>query len=128
MINTIHKNVHLKNQTNEKIPRSGVIDQEKINPHDLCYECSKYVPDFLSGKLRIINYRKEPHFLKIKLLSGQIKMNTLFKNTNERKIRRCDKNIHKAMKICVEIYQRIKQFFVTVQPKNACKMESVDHL
>ena len=29
MINNTHNNVHLKNQINEKIPRSGVIDQKK---------------------------------------------------------------------------------------------------
>ena len=71
----------------------------------------------------------EPHFLKkIKLLSIQIKINTLFKNINEQKRRRCDKDIHKAMQIPVNIYQRNKTFFATVQPKNACKLEITYHL
>ena len=44
-------------------------------------------------------------------------MNLLFINNNERKRRRCDKNIHKAIQIPVDIYQINKSFFVTVQPK-----------
>ena len=57
-----------------------------------------------------------------------MKMNTLFKNINGRKISRCDKNIHKDVQIPVDIYQITKNFFVTVQPKNACKLEFADHL
>ena len=30
-----------KDQINGKIPRSGVIYSETINPHDLCYKCYK---------------------------------------------------------------------------------------
>ena len=37
-----------------------------------------------------------------------MKMNTLFKNINGRKRRRCDKNSHKAMKIPVKNYLRTK--------------------
>ena len=33
LINTSHKNVHFLNQINGKIPSSGVIDPEAINPH-----------------------------------------------------------------------------------------------
>ena len=55
-------------------------------------------------------------------------MNTLFENMNERKRRRYDNYIHKAMKINVDIYQGTKKFFVSVQPKNACKLEFADHL
>ena len=32
------------------------------------------------------------------------------------------------MRIPVDIYQRTKKVFVTVQPKNTCKLEFVDHL
>ena len=55
-------------------------------------------------------------------------MNILFKNNNERKIRRCDINIHKDMQITVNLYQKNRKFFVTVQPKNACKLGFIDHL
>ena len=104
---------------NVKIPSSGVIDQETINPHDLCYQCSKYGPDFLFGKLRMIDFRYETCFTsKIKLLSSQIKTNAFFKNINVRKRSICDKNTHNAMWIPVNIYQRTKKFFVTLQPKN----------
>ena len=37
MIDTTHKNVCFKNQINGKIHRSGVIDQQTIDRHDLCY-------------------------------------------------------------------------------------------
>ena len=47
---------------NGKIPRNGVIDQKTKDPHGLCYQCSKYGPDVLFGKLRIGDYRDEPHF------------------------------------------------------------------
>ena len=50
-----------------------------------------------------------PIFLKIKLLSIHIQMNTLYNNNNERKIRRCDSNIHKAVRIPVNIYQTNKK-------------------
>ena len=57
MINTTHKNVHFKNQINGKITSSGVIAQETINSHDLCYQYSKDGPDILFGKLRIRDSR-----------------------------------------------------------------------
>ena len=41
---------------------AGKIDPEKINPHDVCYQCSKHGPDFLFGKLRIEDFIDEPHF------------------------------------------------------------------
>ena len=46
MIDNTHKNVHFKNQINGKIIGSGVIDQQKIIPHELCYQCSKDGPSF----------------------------------------------------------------------------------
>ena len=55
-------------------------------------------------------------------------MNMLFKTKDERKISRCDRNIHKAMRIPVDIHEWNKKFTVTVQPKNACKLEFLDHL
>ena len=39
---------------------------------------------------------------------------------------RCDRNIHKAMTIPVDIHEINKRFTVTVQPKNACKLEFFD--
>ena len=78
-----------------------------MNPYDLCYQCSKHGPDCLSGLLRIKVFIDEPHFTeRIKLLSNQIQMNTLFKNNYEIKRRICDKNIHKAMKIPVDIHPK----------------------
>ena len=47
---------------------------------------------------------------------------------NGRKRRIYDNIIHKDMRIPVDIYQRTKKVFVTVQPKNTCKLEFVDHL
>ena len=35
-------------------------------------------------------------------------MNILIKTKDERKISRCDRNIHKAMRIPVDIHQKIK--------------------
>ena len=79
--------------------------------------------------MRIRYSRDEPHFpVEIELLSGQIKFDTLFKNFNEIIRRRCDKIIHKAMRIPVDIYQRNKRFFFGFNQKNACKLEFVDHL
>ena len=46
MIDTTHNNVHFLNQIIDKISRSGVIDTETINPHDLCYQCSKHCHNF----------------------------------------------------------------------------------
>ena len=62
MINTTHDNVTFLNQINFKIPRSGVIDPETINPHDLCYKCSKHGPDYLFYKFRIKDFNDEPNF------------------------------------------------------------------
>ena len=45
-----------------EIPRSDAIDPEKINPHDLLYQCYKHGPDCLSGKLRAKDYNDEPRF------------------------------------------------------------------
>ena len=53
-------------------------------------------------------------------------MNMLFKTKDEIKRRRCYINIHKAMRIPVDINE--KKFTVTVQPKNSCKLEFLDHL
>ena len=109
MIDTTHKNVHFKNQINGKITSSGVIDKGKINPRGLCYQCYKDIPDYLFGELIIRYPRDEPHFAaKIKLLSSQIQMNTLFNNKDEIKIRICDRNIHKSMWTPVVVYKIIK--------------------
>ena len=61
MINTTHNKVDFKNKINGGITSSGVIDQESINPHELCYQYSKYGPDFLFGKLGIIDSRDQPY-------------------------------------------------------------------
>ena len=53
-------------------------------------------------------------------------MNMLFKTKDEIKRRICDGNIHKAMRIPVDIHEINKRFTVTVQPKNACKLEFFD--
>ena len=55
-------------------------------------------------------------------------MNALFKNSYGIKRREYDRNIHKAMKIIVDIYQTNKKLFVIVQPKSACKWEFADYL
>ena len=55
-------------------------------------------------------------------------MNLLFKTKDEIKRRRCDRKIHKAVRVPVVIHHRNKNFTVTVLPKNACKLEFVDHL
>ena len=44
MIDTTHKNVHLKNLINGNIPRSDVIDKRTINNHGLCNQYSKDGP------------------------------------------------------------------------------------
>ena len=54
--------VYFNNQVNWEIPSIGVIDPETINTHDLCYQCSKYGPDCLVGKLKIKDFNDEPHF------------------------------------------------------------------
>ena len=50
-------------------------------------------------------------------------MNMLFKNNYDRKISRCDRNIHQVMQIPVDVYQTNKKLCVVVQPKNASKLE-----
>ena len=62
MINTTHKNSCFNNQLKGNIPISSVVDQQTINPHNLFYQCSKYSPEFLFGKLRIRGSRYEPCF------------------------------------------------------------------
>ena len=69
------------------------------------------------------------HISPIKIIiSSQIKINMLFKINDARKRRMFDRKIHKAMRIPVEIHEINKKFTITVQPKNACKLEFVDHL
>ena len=55
-------------------------------------------------------------------------MNTLFKCNYERKGGRFYQSIHKSMIIPVDINQTNKSFYVTVKPKNACKLEFAYHL
>ena len=129
MINTTDNNEQFLNQINGKIPRSGTIDPETINPRYLFYQCSKHGPDCLFGKLRIKVFNDEPYFPEIiKLILSQIQMNTLFKTNDERKIMICYKSIHKAMIITADTHQTNKIFSFTVSPKNACKYEFTDHL
>ena len=69
------------------------------------------------------------HIFPIKnLISSRIEMNMLFKTLDERKRRRCDRNIHKAMIIPVYINEGNKKITVTVQQKNACRLEFTDNL
>ena len=84
---------------------------------------------FLFGKLRILNYRDEPCVpVILLLLSSQIKVNTFFKNINQIKRKILDENLHKAMKITVNIYLKNKKFFITVQQKNVCRLKFADNL
>ena len=62
MVDTTQNNFHSKNQINGNISRSGAIDQESINPHNLCYQCYKYGTYFLFSKLRIRDIKYEPCF------------------------------------------------------------------
>ena len=62
IIDKTHKNVRFLNQINGKIHGNGVIDQKKINPRDLCHQCSKDGPDFLFGMLIIRDSIDEPCF------------------------------------------------------------------
>ena len=106
-----------------------MIDPETINPHDFCYQCSKHGPDCLFIKLSIKYFNDEPHFPnKEYLISSRIQINMLFKAKYERKIKRGDRNIHKAMSIFVDIHQKNKKFTVIFQPKNACKLGFADNL
>ena len=52
----------------------------------------------------------------------------MFNPKYERKRRMFDKRIHEDMRIPVDIHQTNKKFSVTVQPKNAYKLELLDHL
>ena len=55
-------------------------------------------------------------------------MNMLFKTKDVRKRSRCDRKIHKSMRILVDIHERNRKFSVTIQPRNTCKLKFVDHL
>ena len=75
----------------------------------MCYQCSEHDPDWLFDKLRIKDFNDKPYFSKkIELISSRIQMNTLFKNNDEIKRSGCDKSIHKAMRITVDIHQTNK--------------------
>ena len=64
-----------------------------MNPHELFYQCYKYGPDFLYGKLRIKDFNDEPHLIKNnKLISSRSQTNTLFMTNDKIKI----KNVIKA--------------------------------
>ena len=54
---------------------------------------------------------------KKKILSSQIQINEWFIYIDERKRERCDRNIHKFMRIPIDIYQKKKKMFATVQSK-----------
>ena len=69
------------------------------------------------------------HIFSIKrLISSQIQMNMLFMTKDEIKRSRRDRNIHKAKKIPFDIHDTNEKITFTVQLKNACKLESSDHL
>ena len=79
--------------------------------------------------MSIKDFNDKPHFPeRVELISCQIQMNTLLKTNYERKRVKCYRSIHKAIRIPVDIHKNNKRFYVTVKPKNACKLESVDHL
>ena len=52
----------------------------------------------------------------------------LFKTKDVIKISRCDRKIHKSMRILIDIHERNRKFSVTIQPRNTCKLKFVDHL
>ena len=63
-----------------------------MNPHDLCYHCSKHGINCLFGKFRIKDSNDEPHFPeRTESISILIQMNSLFKTNGERKRMRCEK-------------------------------------
>ena len=49
-------------------------------------------------------------------------MNTFLKTNYEIKRSRCDRSINNTMIIPVAVHQTNKKVYVTVQPKNACKL------
>ena len=61
-------------------------------------------------------------------MSSQIKMTMLFHTKDVMKRRRWYGKTHKDMIIPVDIHEINKLFTVTVQPKNACRLDVVDHL
>ena len=74
-------------------------------------------------EILIRDSRDEPCFTKKTSSSCQIKMNTLFRNIYGIKIRKYNMNIHKAMRISDSIFQANKTLFLTIYPKNGCKLE-----
>ena len=62
MIDATHKYVCFVNKSNGNTRMSGVIDQQTINPHDLCYKCSKDTPESLFVKFRKRDFRDESYF------------------------------------------------------------------
>ena len=63
--------MYILNPINGEILMSGIIDPETINPHDLCYQCSKHGPDCLFCRLMIKDFNDEPNFTeRIKLISS----------------------------------------------------------
>ena len=85
---------------------------------DLCYQSSKDCPDFLFDRLRIRGFRDEPCFpAKRKSSSCQIKLKTMIRNNNGRKLGKCDTNIQKSMRIPISVFHTNKKLFVTIHPK-----------
>ena len=129
MIDTTHKNAHILNQINGKIPRSGVIDKKMINTHDLCYQCCKDSPEYLFGNLSMRDCKYEAYFLvKRELISCKIKTKTMFKKNKGTKKGEYDMNINKALKIIDWILKTNNKLFVAFNPKNVCKLEFAYHL
>ena len=89
-----------------------------MSTHNLCYQCYKHGPGCLFDKFRIKDFNDEPHSPQIiKLVSSQIKINSLFKTNDERKRRKYDKRIHKAMIITVEINKKNKIYLLQFNQK-----------
>ena len=63
------------------------------------------------------DFNDESHFPIIKIISSRIQINMLFKTKDERKIIRCDRNKHKAMRITVYIHKRIKNSLLQFNQK-----------
>ena len=118
LINTSHNSVQVLNQINGKIPSSGLIDTETINLHDFCYQCYKHGPDCLFGKY-VLRISMMYHIFPIKkLISSQIKINMLCNNEDLRKRSRCDRKIHKDMRVFVDIHENIYKVHCYSTTKN----------
>ena len=100
-----------------------------MNTNDLCYKCYKYGPGFYLVNWELGILETNHVFLqKGSYYHSKSKWIRCLRIIMKKKRRICDRNIHKDMQIPVGIYQTNDEIFVIVQPKNACKLESADHL